>query len=69
MIEQQNRKSLLGPLRVLDLAGEQGAFCGKILGDLGADVLKIEPPEGDPTRRRGPFYMDSSDSEQSLCWW
>ena len=45
----------LGPYRVLDLSGEWGFLCGKILGDLGADVIKIEPPGGDPERRRGPF--------------
>ena len=44
----------LGDVRVLDLAGEPGMYCGKLLADLGADVLKIEPPGGDPARRIGP---------------
>ena len=47
-------------LRVLDLSGEPGQFCGKLMGDLGADVIKIEPPEGDEVRRLGPFYADDA---------
>jgi len=47
---------LLSPYRVLDLTDELGFLCGKILGDLGADVVKVEPPGGDPARRLGPFY-------------
>ena len=40
--------SLLDSFRVLDLTDEKGFFCGKILADLGADVVKIEKPGGDP---------------------
>ncbi|MFH1651317.1 MAG: CoA transferase, partial [Chloroflexota bacterium] len=60
---------LLDGYRVLDFTNEQGYLCGKILGDLGADVIKIEPPGGDPARRRGPFYHDEPDPEKSLSWW
>ncbi|MDP2918856.1 MAG: CoA transferase [Dehalococcoidia bacterium] len=55
--------------RVLDLTDEKGFLCGKILGDLGADVIKIEPPGGDPGRRQGPFYGNRPDPESSLHWW
>ena len=48
--------SVLSPYRVLDLTGEDGWLCGRILGDLGADVVKIEPPGGDRARHKGPFY-------------
>ena len=65
---QQKVETALGPYRVLDLAGEMGLFCGKILGDLGADVIKIEPLRGDPSRRIGPFYHDDPDTEKSLFW-
>jgi benzylsuccinate CoA-transferase BbsE subunit len=59
---------MLSPYRVLDLAGEMGLFCGKMLGDLGADVIKIEPPGGDLARRMGPFYHHEPDPEKSLFW-
>ncbi|MBI4639766.1 MAG: CoA transferase, partial [Candidatus Tectomicrobia bacterium] len=55
-------------LRALDLTDEKGFLCGKILGDLGADVLKIEKPGGDPARRIGPFYHDIAHPEKSLYW-
>ena len=45
----------LAGLRVVELASEiAGPYCGKLLVDLGADVVKIEPPLGDPLRRWGP---------------
>jgi crotonobetainyl-CoA:carnitine CoA-transferase CaiB-like acyl-CoA transferase len=59
---------LLAPFRVLDLSDELGFLCGKILGDLGADVIKIECPGGDPARRLGPFYKNQPDPEKSLFW-
>ncbi|GAC1317691.1 MAG: CoA transferase [Chloroflexota bacterium] len=60
---------LLRPYRVLDLTNELGELAGRILADLGADVLKIEPPTGDPSRWRPPFYGDRPDPERSLAWW
>jgi len=43
--------SALAGRRVLELADETGAYCGKLLADLGAEVIRIEPPGGDATRR------------------
>ena len=45
----------LGHLRVLDLGGPTPQFATRLLGDLGADVIKIEPPGGDPLRNQAPF--------------
>lgn len=59
---------LLAPYRVLDLTDETAWLCGRIFGDLGADVIKVEPPDGDPGRRKGPFYHDETDPEKSLTW-
>jgi crotonobetainyl-CoA:carnitine CoA-transferase CaiB-like acyl-CoA transferase len=54
--------------RVLDLTDEKGFLCGRMLGDLGADVIMIEPPSGSPSRKIGPFYKDIPDPEKSLFW-
>lgn len=60
---------MLSPYRVLDLTTERGLLCGQILGDLGADVIQIEPPGGSPARRIGPFYRDIPSPDGSLFWW
>jgi len=58
----------LSGYRALDLTDEKGFLCGKILADLGADVIKIERPGGDPARCVGPFYHSIPDAEKSLYW-
>ncbi len=58
----------LHDVRILDLAAEPGFFTGKLLGDLGADVVKIEPPAGDAARRRAPFWGGAADPERALGW-
>ncbi|MDP7239725.1 MAG: CoA transferase, partial [Dehalococcoidia bacterium] len=57
---------LLSGFRVLDLTRELGVFCTKLLADLGAEVIRIEPPTGDPLRQRGPFFKDVPHPEHSL---
>jgi crotonobetainyl-CoA:carnitine CoA-transferase CaiB-like acyl-CoA transferase len=53
-------------LRVVELGGFISApYAGKLLGDLGADVVKVEPPGGDPARHHGPFPGDEHDAEKS----
>jgi crotonobetainyl-CoA:carnitine CoA-transferase CaiB-like acyl-CoA transferase len=68
MGDKEKTDAMLSPYRVLDLTDEKGLFCGKLLGDLGADVIKIERPGGDPARNIGPFYHDEVDPEKSLFW-
>jgi crotonobetainyl-CoA:carnitine CoA-transferase CaiB-like acyl-CoA transferase len=58
--------ALLDGIRVLEL-GEMVAapYAGMLLADMGAEVLKVEPPGGDPARRHGPFPGDVPDPEKS----
>lgn len=61
--------SVLTGIRVLELSNERVAFAGKMLADMGADVILVEPPGGDPARAYGPFHEDIPDPERSLWWW
>ena len=56
---------LLPPYRILDLTGPEAVFCGKLLADYGADVVKVEPPGGDPTRNKAPFIGDEVGIDRS----
>lgn len=60
---------MLDSYRVLDLCDDGSLICGQILGDLGADVVVIEPPGGAHARQLGPYYHDEQDPERSLNWW
>jgi crotonobetainyl-CoA:carnitine CoA-transferase CaiB-like acyl-CoA transferase len=51
---------------VLDLSGELGLFAERQLAELGADVIRIEPPGGETSRRRTPFLGGRPDLERSL---
>ncbi len=58
----------LDRIRVLDVSDSIGAYCTKLLAGLGADVIKIECPEGDELRRRPPFRDGATGSEASLVF-
>jgi len=68
-MEVSQDEGMLSPYRVLDLTDERGLLCGKILADLGADVIQVEPPGGNSARRLGPFYRDEVHPNRSLFWW
>ena len=55
-------KTFLNGVRVLEIADERGEYVGRVLAGLGADVVKIEPPAGEATRKYGPFLGDDSDA-------
>lgn len=57
-----------GSARVIDLADERGVYGTKLLADLGADVIRIEPPGGDPMRQLAPFLGNQSGPERSLVF-
>lgn len=61
--------SALAGLHIVELAHERGALAGKLLADMGADVVLVEPPGGAPQRSHGPFVDDVPDRERSLSWW
>ena len=60
---------MLQGLRVIEIADERAEYCGLLLAGLGAEVIKIEPPEGNATRRIGPFLGDEPGLERSLFFW
>ena len=62
-------QGFLFDVKVLELADEKGEFCGKLLAGAGAEVLKVEPPGGNPTRSLGPFYHDEPHPDRSLYFW
>lgn len=57
----------LSPYRVLDLSDARGLLAGRMLGQLGADVVQVEPPGGSSARRVGPFTDDPAP-DNSLYW-
>jgi crotonobetainyl-CoA:carnitine CoA-transferase CaiB-like acyl-CoA transferase len=60
--------SALDGLRILELTQVMaGPFCGQVLADMGADVIKVEPPEGDSTRRSLGFRMRGEDTAAFLA--
>ncbi len=59
----------LAGVRVVELAGERIALAGKLLADMGADVILVEPPAGDPSRDYPPFLDDEPGEDRSLYWW
>jgi crotonobetainyl-CoA:carnitine CoA-transferase CaiB-like acyl-CoA transferase len=61
--------STLEDLRVLELSGGVAAgYCGKLFAEYGADVIKVEPPSGDPLRRLGPFAGERPHGETGAPW-
>jgi crotonobetainyl-CoA:carnitine CoA-transferase CaiB-like acyl-CoA transferase len=60
---------MLSGLTVIEYADETAEYCGLLLAGLGAEVIKIEPPEGASTRLIAPFQGDSVDKEKSLYFW
>ena len=68
MSDARHDSQPLSPYVVLDLAEGGFNWCGKLLADMGADVIKIEPPGGSPTRQTGPFVNGEPGPERSLFW-
>jgi crotonobetainyl-CoA:carnitine CoA-transferase CaiB-like acyl-CoA transferase len=68
-VSAPRRPGPLHGLRVVELASEWSAFAGKLLADLGAETVLVEPPGGHQTRRYQPFLDDEPGPERSLWFW
>src|SRR5260370_34401912 len=64
-----NEAGALAGLRLLGLTGHRAKLCARLLADMGADVIKIEPPAGNDARRIGPFLDDLPHHDRSLFFW
>lgn len=60
---------MLDGVRVIEIADERAEYVGLLMAGLGAEVIKIEPPEGNATRRIGPFLDDKPGPDRSLFFW
>src|SRR3990172_13370733 len=60
--------AFLAGYRALDLTGRGGQFCGRILADLGMEVIKIEPPGGDPVRQLPPIIKSADGKSLSATF-
>jgi len=66
---EEKKDGLLKGIKALDLADEKASFCSKLLADMGACVIKVEKPGGDPSRKTGPFWKDVPHPERSLSFY
>ena len=64
-----NSPQALEGVRVLDITGPAGFYCTKLMADLGADVVRVDPPNGDAKHSPGPFFAGEPDQNQSLYRW
>jgi len=64
--ETAARPSALTGVRVVDMSGWSGQYCGKQFADLGADVILVEPLDGLSVRRDGPFIDGAASIERSI---
>ena len=66
---RRNKMTALSHIRVVEIANERIAWAGKLLGDMGADVILVEPTGGEPSRGYPPFADGTGAENQSLYFW
>lgn len=69
MLQAGRMPAPLSGLRALDLTDPLGYLCGRLLADLGVEVVKAEPPGGDPGRQLAPRYRDGAGRVHGLFWY
>jgi len=69
MKAQKTQNRPLSEIQILDLTDDKADFCTKLLADIGARVIKIERPGGDPSRKHRPFWRKSSHPKNSLSFY
>jgi len=69
MLRAPHDEAALKGVRVLELSDQTGQYAGKLLADMGADVVKVEPVGGSTVRQIGPFKDDTPDPNGSLTFW
>ena len=69
MNEALNLGASLADLKILEIGDQMGDYAAMLLAGLGAEVIKLEPRDGSPSRDIGPFASDTPDSEQSVFFW
>ena len=65
---ESNQQAALSHLRIIEYGDIPASYAARWLGDLGADIIKVEPPGGDPNRRLPPFAGNIQDPERSLTF-
>ena len=68
MLEANSTDTALGHIRVIELGDIPASYAARQLADLGADVIKVEPPGGDPNRMLPPFAGNIAHAERSLTF-
>ncbi|HLX36548.1 MAG TPA: CoA transferase, partial [Candidatus Binataceae bacterium] len=69
MNPELNLSGSLDGVTILEIGDQMGDYASMLLAGLGAEVIKLEPREGSPSRSIGPFASDTHDREQSLFFW
>jgi crotonobetainyl-CoA:carnitine CoA-transferase CaiB-like acyl-CoA transferase len=69
LIGDGNLRASLADLVIVELGDQMGDYAAMLLAGLGAEVIKIEPPAGSPSRTIGPFASATPDPEQSIFFW